>query len=97
MKTVRIINRLRELSENPKRAKDYTTILRLAADRLEELSTGELSVTAEIAKRTYTIHELARMYDARCRYSQEQHQDILLLKARVKELEENESKITDKQ
>ena len=99
MKTVRIINRLRELSENPKdlMLKDCTSLLRLAVERLEELSTGVLPVTAEIAKRIYNRHELAKMYDCRCQYSQEQHSEILRLRARIKELEGNESKIADKQ
>jgi hypothetical protein len=99
MKTVRIINRLRELSENPKnlKVKDCANLLRLAAERLEELSTGVLPVTAEIAKKIYTIDELAKMYDCRCQYSQEQHSEILRLRARIEEFEENESKITDKQ
>ena len=91
MKTVRIINRLRELSESPKdlMLKDCTSLLRLAVERLEELSTGVLPVPAEIAKKLYTIDELAKMYDCRCQYSQEQHNEILRLRARIKELEGN--------
>ena len=97
MKTVRIINRLKDLAENPKglMLKDYTGILRLAAARLEELSTGVLPVTAEIAKKIYTIDELAKMYDCRCQYSQEQHSEILRLRARIEELEGNENLHSD--
>jgi regulator of replication initiation timing len=69
----------------------------LAADRLEELSTGALTIPAEIAKRHYTIHELARMYDARCQYCQELYQENQQLKLENEELRRNEMQSTENQ
>jgi hypothetical protein len=95
MKTKKLINGLRELRQHPERAKDYSCLLRLAAERLEELSTGALTIPAEIAKRHYTIHELARMYDARCQYCQELYQENQQLKLENEELRRNEVQHTE--
>ena len=63
MKTKTLIENLRYLSKHPERAKDYGTILRISADRLEELSTGKLYESAENLTKIYTIHEMALMLE----------------------------------
>lgn len=95
MKTKKLIQGLRDLRHNLDKAKSYDCLLRLAADRLEELSTGALTIPAEIAKRHYTIHELARMYDARCQYCQELYQENQQLKLENEELRRNEVQHTE--
>lgn len=73
MKTKILIDGLWELRANPERAKDYKWLLSFAAERLEELSSGEASTEAELSKKKFTIHELALMNDE--------------LKKRIRELE----------
>jgi regulator of replication initiation timing len=97
MKTKKLIQGLRDLRHNFDKAKSYDCLLRLAAERLEELATGKLSVSAEIAKRSYTTHELARMYDLRCEYCQELYTENLRLKLENEELRRNEMQSTENQ
>lgn len=73
MKTSQIVSALRQMRATPEDAKLYQSILRIASDRLVELSSGETSAEAEMSKKIYTIHELALMNDK--------------LKRRIRELE----------
>lgn len=82
MKTKEIIQRLRNMRGS---VSDLRT-LKLATERLEELSTGYYSVSAEVAKKIYTIHELARMYDIRLEYTQELYDENKRLKAEIARL-----------
>ena len=82
-KTKDLIKALRQMRATPEDAKLYQSQLRMAADRLEELSTGQYSVTAEVAKKIYTIHELARMYDIRGEHIQELTDENRRLKEKI--------------
>lgn len=82
MKTKEIIQNLRNMRGS---VSDVRTV-KLAAQRLEELSTGYYSVTAEVAKKIYTIHEIVRMYDIRLEYTQELFDENKRLKAEIARL-----------
>ncbi len=89
MKTKEIIEELRHLARVFDKLGDYKKggIICEAANRLEELSTGNLTITAKIYTKIYTIHEIARMHDIRGRYIEDLVSENTRLRLRIDELE----------
>lgn len=89
MKTKEIIEELRQLRRVFDNLGDYkkAAVIGETADRLEELSTGKLTVSAEVITKIYTIQELARTSDIRGRYIDDLLAENTRLRIRIDELE----------
>ena len=89
MKTEKIIEKLREHTQDYvayKIDREFSHAVNEAAERLEQLSTGEQTLDARVAATIFTPTELARMYCIRIKYSEELFQENTRLKAELERL-----------